>query len=610
MSLTWEEIHSIVVNRRDRNSPLIDEMIVVRDRYNGDYVLPYLTAEEHAELPPLTPQLIAEAVDNNGMLAGSTLPAITCPPIDPTKQTGVRSREYAKTRKGILQATLYESRWPLLARRAYRHLFGYATFCMVVQPDLKKKQMPIVHLRDPLTCYPDERVAEDYCDPYNVAFVYGKSVDWIRHCFPESREYLEEEANSSETMWEMVEWVDEYDVVIGLLGPRERVKFWQGTDNPLRWGKELRRWPNRAGRVTAICPSRVTLDRISSQLAKITGISDLMSRMMALDVLAREKSIFPDRFLLGRTGMTPSIVGGEWRDGRTGDMNIVLDAEKIGAMTFAPDPSSTQMIDRLERNFRVSGGLVPQMGGETYGALRTGRGIDTLMGAAVDPRIQEMQEIMAAHMPSLNESILDCYKGYWPGRKYTLISGWGGATRMVEFTPEVHIETSKNVVSYAIAGTDAQGRTIILGQLQGMGVLSRRSVREMHPWVADADEESARIDEERFEQAAVEAIMQQAIAGMLSPQELADLEEARRQDPNGDIFTAIREAQRKAQERQATEAPPPEPGQVAAPETQPGLGGGVQQPAPQPTIGPPGELGGLRELMNAVAQTSRRPPGR
>lgn len=606
MSYTWEEIHAIVVNRRDRNSPIVDEMITVRDRYNGDYVLPYLTPETQDAIPPVTPQLIAEAVDNNGMLAGSVLPAITCPPIDPSKQTGVRSREYAKTRRGIVQATLFESRWPLLARKAYRHLFGYATFCMIVTPDFKKG-MPTIQLRDPLTAYPDERTAEDFCDPYNVAFVYGKSVDYIRHCYPEAREYLEGESNSSESMWEMVEWVDEYDVVLGLLGPRERFRFWQGTDNPLRWGMELRRWPNRAGRVTAICPSRVTLDRISSQLAKITGISDLMSRMMALDVLAREKSIFPDRFLLGRTGMTPSIVGGNWQDGRTGEMNVVLDAEKIGAMTFAPDPSSTQMIDRLERNFRVSGGLVPQMGGETYGALRTGRGIDTLMGAAVDPRIQEMQEVMAAHLPSLNESIFECYRGYWPGKRFTLISGWGGAARTVEFTPEVHIETSKNVVNYAIAGTDAQGRTIILGQLQGMGVLSRRSVREMHPWVADADEESSRIDEERFEQAAIEAIMQQAVAGMISPLELADLEQARRQDPNGDIFTAIQIAQRKAQERQATQAPPPGEGQVAAPETQPGLGGGVQQPpAVPPVIGPQGEMSQLRELMNTISATNRR----
>ncbi|MGL4297492.1 MAG: hypothetical protein ACRCW4_00265 [Candidatus Neomicrothrix subdominans] len=609
MSRPWEDIHATVLRRRERNSPIIDEMIVVRDRYNGDYVLPYLTDADAAGLPPLTPAIIADAIDNNGMLAGSTLPSITCPPVNPTKQTGVRSREYAKTRAGIIKGTLFESRFQLQMRRAYRHLFGYASFCMSVIPDMRYDK-PRVHLRDPLTCYPDERAAEDFCDPENVAFVYGKSVDWIRSAFPEARDFIQSEARGGDNMWEMVEWVDEHDVVVGILGPREKAQYYTYSDSPLRWGKELRRWPNRAGMVTAICPARVTLDRISSQLVKVTGITDLMARMMALDVLAREKSIFPDRFLLGRTGMTPQIVNGEWKDGRTGEMNVVLDAEKIGSMTFAPDPSSTQMVDRLERNARISGGLVPQMGGESYGALRTGRGMDALMGAAVDPRIQEMQEIMAAHLPRLNEAIFETYKGYWPTKKFTLLSGWNGTGRQVEFTPAEHIETSSSVVSYSIAGADAQGKTIILGQMFGTGAISLRTFREKHPWIDDPDEEAARVDEEKFERVAVESILQRAMGGMMAPIELADLEEARRTDPNGDIFTAIRAADQRARERQAQIAPEPGPGQVTAPEAQPGLGGPTAQPAPPPglgaSIGPTEEMQGLRELMNAVSATNRR----
>lgn len=608
MSITWPEIVQIVQSRRERQGPTIREMIDVRDRYNGDWVVPYLSDQEAADLPPLTPAIIADAIDNNGMRAASVLPAIIVPAVNPTKQQGTRSREYANTRRRILGATWYHSKMNLLLRRAYRHLFGYATVSMVVVPDMKM-EMPRVFVRDPLTAYPDERAAEDYSPPLNVAFVFGKSINWIRANFPELSSKLPRES-SGHAMWDLVEWIDDEVTVIGLLGPRDKHMV---SDAPMRYAYELRRYPNLCGMVPAICPTRVTLDRISSQLSKVTGITDLMARLMALDVIAREKSIFPDRYVIGTEGRMPQIVGGEWKDGRTGQMNIVLDANNIGALNFAPDQSSTQSIDRLERNARISGGLVPQMGGETYGALRTGRGIDALMGAAVDPRIQEMQEIMEAHLPHLNAAILKTYKHYWGSKTFILTSGWPNDPGVVEFTPEKHIEATDNVVSYPIAGADSQGTTIILGQLLGANLISRRTAMERHPMIGDATAEMSRIDEEVFERAATEAILNQAMQGALPLIFLAEIEKARRTDPNGDIFTAIEKADRAIRERQAAEAPPPQEGQIAAPETEPGLAAPqvTQQPG-QPemgqgrSIGPTPDQEGLRELMNALAAGSRQ----
>jgi len=65
-------------------------------------------------------------------------------------------------------------------------------------------------------------------------------------------------------------------------------------------------------------------------------------------------------------------------------------------------------------------------------------------------------------------------------------------------------------------------------------------------------------------------------------------------------------ANRKMQEYQAQQAPPPEAGQVTSPEAQPGMAPELaQQQAPQqPGVETPPDLASLRQLMNALGQTS------
>lgn len=192
-----------------------------------------------------------------------------------------------------------------------------------------------------------------------------------------------------------------------------------------------------------------------------------------------------------------------------------------------------------------------------------------------------------------------------------MVSGWPSDSGEVVFTPNEHIETSANTVSYPIAGADVQSTNIILGQLLGADAISRKTFRERHPWIDDAASESARVDEETFERAAMQSLLAQAQTGQLPLIFLAEIEQARRQDPNGDIFTAIQVADQRMRERQAAEA------EAQSPEAQPGLavpeganptnpmGGAAPAPGGQ-TIGAPENLAGLRELMNALQQTQRR----
>ena len=594
---TFDEIVGIIRQRQDIQSPLLERMLEVKERYNGEYVIPLPSMENEPVLPPLTPALIAENIDAVAQRASSVMPFIGCPAIDQSKERGVRSREYADIRRRALAATWYSSKYKLKMRRAYRHLAGYATSCLVVTPDFDKG-VPRIDVRDPLGVYPEPKAYEDVEVPRNCGFIYGKSGDWLRAHYPAARQEnggpVPSDKNARQELWDVCEWVDEEHIVIGIMGPRynhhNQTYPYHSTQI------ELSRAPNKSGMPCVITPGRVSLDKIASSVSNVVGIVDLMSKMMALEILAQEKAIFPDRYIIGRSGQVPMIVGGEWKDGREGEVNVLLDAEAIGELKSTPDPSTNIAIDRLERNARISTGTVPQIGGETYGALRTGRGIDSLMGAALDPRIQEMQEIMEAHLPHLNECLFATYKGYFGSKQFSMFTGYAGDFGQVEFTPNEHFETHDNVVSYSIPGADIQGTTIQLGQLLSMKGISLRTFRTKHPFIEDAEAEGRRVDEEQLEEAVMAAIQQQALSGQLPVVYVSKIEKHRKKGL--DIFEAIEKADSEIREEQAAIAPAPEEGMAMAPEQVAGLAAGPEGMAPQGA--PP--AGGQEFSPEAAAQ--------
>ena len=218
------------------------------------------------------------------------------------------------------------------------------------------------------------------------------------------------------------------------------------------------------------------------------------------------------------------------------------------------------------------------------------------MGAALDPRIQEMQEIMEAHLPHLNECLFATYKGYFGSKQFSMFTGYAGDFGQVEFTPNEHFETHDNVVSYSIPGADIQGTTIQLGQLLSMKGISLRTFRTKHPFIEDAEAEGRRVDEEQLEEAVMAAIQQQALSGQLPVVYVSKIEKHRKKGL--DIFEAIEKADTEIREEQAAVAPPPEQGMAMAPEQAPGLAAGPEGMAPQGA--PP--AGGQEFSPEAAAQ--------
>lgn len=608
---SFEEIVQIVLDMQREQGGMLAKMKGVLDRYEGDWVLPVPQVPNEPELPPLTPALIGEAVDNMAMRAASTRPMVSTPALDPTKDTGARSRERATVRRKILAATYERSKWQLGLRRFYRQMSAYHTGSILVVPDFKN-ELPRIECRDPLGTYAEPQANEELRPPRYVAFVNRFSADYLRKTFPMVRSETGGPINGHDhrALWDVVEWIDEEQILWGLLGPVEQYSVscqpqWQQAP----WMPISPVYPNRCEYMPAVVPHNVSLGKIAGRLASMIGNVDLQAKLMTLFIIAQEKAIFPDVYIVGRQNMTPQIVGGNWEDGREGKANLLMDVETVGTLRTAPDPGTMQLTDRLERNFRTSTGLVPQFGGETYGALRTGRGVDALAGIAVDPRIQEMHEIYEAWGTHLNQAIFGMWKGYWGDKKFSMYSGWPGDNGLVEFVPNRDIETTYNVVSYVVAGADVVQQTQILGSLYGAKAISGRTFRQMHPWVHDPESEGKIIDEEAFEDALKQTIIQQMVQGQMPPMIAVHVRNGLQK--HGDIFRAVEEADRIARELQAQEAPPAPEGMMSPPEAMPGMAGGpgmLQQPmapedmppAPGDQVAVPEGAAAMRQLMQVM----------
>ena len=611
MTLSWAEIEAVVVGRRNQDFYLKRDMMTVRDRTNGDYVIPLYDVQGQPISPALSPQIVVNAIESGAQRAASTRPNIFCPAINSTDLHMKR----ADTRRRATYATWSDNQMWLTVRRAFRHLWGYGTTALWAYPDFERGGV-CMELRDPLTAYPEPRAPEDVSPPDDVAFVYGRTAAWlIRHypTAPDGRDLIPRwrMAEQAGQMIDVLEWIDHDVIVLGALGVAYNRRTTRGATPIMGDGVELERTPNRAGMVPAAVPCAVTLDRIASQVMRITGIADVLDRMVALNQVAAERAVFPDRYVLGaENGPPPALSGGSWKDGRSGDTNIVTNAKAIGELNSAQSQNAMQMISYLERAARMNGGDPAMFGGELTGSLRSGQTVNALGSFAIDPRVAEMQDILGAWLAVLNQGIVAVYKGYFGGRHFSMYSGRPGDTTLIDFTPNTDFETDSNVVAWAFPGSDVNAITVALGQAVGSQMMSRATARAKHPLVEEPDLEERSIVVEALRDALVQSIQTQ-VANPQMPMDPIDVAYALDRLNEGDnIETAIIKMHEAAQNRQATVAGQPQAGQIAAPETMPGIGGPAsQQPPPPQAIPQPAQsVQNLRAMEVAYRNNTQQTP--
>lgn len=612
MVLSWEDIVLRSQQRQADRGPFIEKMRVVAQHYNGEWVIP-VPGIENTWDEPLGPALITEAVDTVSLRAASLFPEIIAPALDPSKNLGVRSLDYARRRKLACEDTWRRAEELLVLGKTFRHLVAYASTAMIVEPDWDERR-PMIRVLDPLTVYPEWRADTDFTRQRSVAFIYRRTGQQLINLYPQAEQYVTTDPFMLEAGWDIVEWYDDDQITLGCLGMDwssyhygQIAQSWAPNRNKgLPFHISTR--PNRLGKCPVVTAGQVSLTKAYARLAGFSSQVEMMARMTALVLRAAERAVFPDRYVVGKDGEQPMIIGGTWKEGTSGEVNLLTNVATVGELRGTPDPIGMQMVDRMERNMRVSTGQSSILSGEqSTNALRTGRAIDSLMGASMDPRIAELQRVSAVATRHVNSLILEHYRTLWPSRTVTL-TGFNRASReLVEMTPKIHIETVETEARYPFAGSDLDAATIRVGQLVGTEMISRSTGRRLHPMVEDAGQEEHLILQEKLEAGLLAAYMQQA-ADPAAGVPLAD--QARVAELVGQGVTlvdAINQTHREAQARQATMAPAPQPGQVAAPEAMPGMGmPGQGQEQPQPTM--QGVASPLQDFKSLV-QAARVPYG-
>ena len=378
---TVEEIVAIYGARAQATDLLKSKMRTLRDYYNGDVIvpLPEINADEQSAVA----NLLAQGLDQTAMRIASTRPDIYCPPSDPSRK---RSRDNSQITRKALFGWWEHSRMDLqLAKRA-RQLIGYSTTVTQLRFNADTG-CPEWHLRDPLTAYPATLLGVDDMLPRDCIFAYERPLGWLHNNYPEVGQVFQADSDAGpDTGIELIEYVGpEETVLIAMRGPVNTGLFATSVyDSGENVVVELERVENRLGVTPVVCAQRISLDASQGQFDGILGMYQMQARLMALEVIAVQKGVFPDTWLVGRAGETPQIVNPA--DGLTGEVGVIRGGE-LRDMALQPGYMTNPAIDRLERAQRLTAGIPPEFGGESSTNIRTGRrGDSCLLYTSPSPR--------------------------------------------------------------------------------------------------------------------------------------------------------------------------------------------------------------------------------
>jgi hypothetical protein len=582
---TADDIAALYHDRKTRMAGRHARMQRVSDVYNGrtELPLPELRVDEKAAVP----NLVQQGTDQMARRAASVLPNILCPPLRP----GIKaSEEKADQRKMIHYGWWEKSSIKKVQRQRAGWFITYSSAPAIIRPD-PNISMPRWDLHSPFDVYPARMHLGSYT-PSDVIVRHSRDLRWITDRYPQAAMHVHKgKSTKPDDTFDVLEYVDADEIVFTVLGKDTRNEW--DTRPPLEtMAVELTRRPNRAGVCWAVIPERPSLDAPVGHFDGIIGMYETQAALMALEVIAVRRSIWPEVWFENPNGpQTPHVV--QHYDAETDTPGIVANG-RINTLQMDPSFRSVNTMDRLEFAQRQTAGLPQELGGSSQSNVRTGRRGSQILSASIDFTIAEAQDAFAEALHEENMRAIAIDKGYFNKSK-TIYVSTKGMRGKVDYRPsDTFEERAEHIVTYPIAGTDLADLVINGGQRVGMGTMSKRSFMEIDPLVDDVDIEENRVRLEGAE-AAFFAAFQEEIANPEAEwqaEQVADF--ARRLAKGEKWYEAVAAINKDLQERQAQGA---EPG---TPEAMPGLAppgapGGI------PTVGEPSpSMGNLTSLLGQL----------
>lgn len=510
-----DEILALYKQRVSFYGPMHSKMRLIQSIYNGTAQIP-LPDMERSEMPSV-PNLLAAGVDQMAGRIASVTPSV----VFAEKNSNRAEKRRVGMASRVVTGWWQEDRLMMKMKQRARHLIAYGMSPCVIRWD-NEDLRPTWHVRHPLETFPSTDLIPGNVQPTDCIFAYRRSVAWLRSMGygPQVAQVTGKWDMPNDASMLLIEYVDEYGTQLVL------TSYSEGNDISSMWestgkmrGVILEHVMVEGLEMPCTVPMRITLDGAAGQFDNMIGMYFMQARLMALETIAVEKGIFPDTYLISRSGEIGRIIDGP-HDGRTGLINVIAGGD---IRTEQPQPGylTNPTIDRLERNQRVTSGIPAEFGGESPSNIRTGRRGDAVLSAVIDFPVAEAQETFAFTLEEENEIAIDMAKRFAGDKTTTIYVGTGNATRAVTYSPNQVFPDNEHVVSYPAAGTDVNSLLIGLGQRIGLGIMSKETAATLDPFIDNPEVEHDRIIAEGLEQALVASIQQQAAGGQIPPLVLA-----------------------------------------------------------------------------------------
>lgn len=512
-----EAILDLYQQRKVHWAPVHAKMMMIADIYNGRAKVP-LPDLDRDELPSV-PNLLAQGVDQ---MAGRITSVMPVPAFSSAKPGTRKYDRVASDASRTVSGWWQSDRFKLKMTQRGRRMIAYGMAPVVVNWDYEEHR-PTWKVRHPLESFPSLDLEPGQVRPQNCIFSYRRSVGWMFANGYEAhiRKLMGRHAVfTKDTSVTMIEYVDAEHTVLMAAGHFNQWDFSGNSTQGTLSGIVLSDHPNLCGDDgPVVIPTRLTLDSMTGQFDTMAGMYYAQAKLMALEVIAVEKDIFPDTWLIGRPSETPKITEGP-HDGRTGLVNIATGGD-IKLIQSNPGYQTQQTIDRMERNQRVTAGIPAEFGGESGTNIRTGRRGDAVMSAVIDFPVSEAQEAFAAALEEENEAAIKMAKRIDGTAKRVIYVGTGNNRKPVSYIPNETFAVEEHVVSYPVSGTDMNSLVIGIGQRVGLGTMSKETAQHLDPFIDNPESEHDAIIAESLEQALLGSIQQQAAAGSMPPLTLA-----------------------------------------------------------------------------------------
>jgi hypothetical protein len=551
------------------------------------------------------PNLLANGIDQTAGRIASVIPNV----VFAAKNANRTEQRRVQTAGRVVTGWWQQDRIPMKMKNRARHLIAYAMSPVVIRWNAKENR-PTWHVRHPLETLPSMDLMPGQVTPSDVIFAYRRSVGWLKRkgYGPQIAAVTGKFDMPDTSSLLLLEHVDPEGTQLLVTSYYQKDPYYGAILEEMNGMRAsvLEYVPNPSGEMQATCPTRLTLDTMQGQFDNMIGMYYQQAKLMSLEVIAVEKGIFPDTYLVSRPGEIGRFLDGP-HDGRTGMVNIIAGGD-IREIQSQPGYLTNPTIDRLERNQRVTAGIPAEFGGESSTNIRTGRRGDAVLSAVIDFPVAEAQETFAFALEEENEIAIELAKTWDGDGTRTLYVGTGNTTKAVTYTANTVFPDNEHVVTYPATGTDVNSLIIGLGQRVGLGIMSKETAASLDPFIDNPEVEHDRIIAEGLEQALVASIQQQAASGQIPPLVLAKIMTLVETDKmelaealNKVTEDAQKEQQRAQQEAMAGMQQQMTPEMAMAPAAAQAMTGAPQSPIPGEAAMP--GMASLGSLLGAL----RRP---